>query len=53
MVSRDKRKKLEVLFAHLKRTLKLTKLRLRGPKGAKDKSLLAAIAQKISESSPS
>ena len=30
-VSRDKRKKVEMLFAHLKRILTLTRLRLRGP----------------------
>ena len=36
--SRDKRKKVEMLFAHLKRILNLTRLRLRGPNGARDSS---------------
>ena len=40
-----KRKKVEMLFAHLKRILKLGRLRLRGPCGAKDEFLLAATAQ--------
>lgn len=46
-VSRDKRKKVEMLFAHLKRILNLTRLRLRGPNGAHDEFLLAAIAQNL------
>ncbi|MBT9386904.1 IS1182 family transposase [Pseudooceanicola sp. CBS1P-1] len=46
-VSRDKRKKVEMLFAHLKRIPGLTRLRLRGPNGAKDEFLLAAIAQNL------
>ena len=46
-VSRDKRKKLEMLFAHLKRILNLTRLRLRGPNGASDEFLLAATAQNL------
>lgn len=46
-VSRDKRKKVEMLFAHLKCILGLTRLRLRGPNGAKDEFLLAAIAQNL------
>jgi hypothetical protein len=33
------------VFAHLKRILKLDRLRLRGPCGAKDEFLLAATAQ--------
>ena len=45
--SRDKRKKVEMLFAHLKRILNLTRLRLRGPNGARDEFLLAAIAQNL------
>jgi Transposase domain (DUF772)/Transposase DDE domain len=45
--SREDRKKVEMLFAHLKRILKLDRLRLRGPSGAKDEFLLAAIAQLI------
>ena len=36
-----------VLFAHLKRTLKLDRLRLRGPRGAQDELTLAAIAQNL------
>jgi len=36
LVSRRQRKKVEMLFAHLKRILKLDRLRLRGPNGAKD-----------------
>jgi hypothetical protein len=35
-VSRQLRKKVEMLFAHLKRILKLDRLRLRGPNGARD-----------------
>ncbi len=45
--SRKDRKKVEMLFAHLKRILKLDRLRLRGPSGAKDEFLLAAIAQNL------
>jgi transposase len=46
-ISRDKRKKVEMLFAHLKRILNLTRLRLRGPNGARDEFLLAATAQNL------
>lgn len=42
LTSRRERKKVEMLFAHLKRILKLDRLRLRGPDGAKDEFLLAA-----------
>jgi Transposase DDE domain len=42
-----RRKKVEMLFAHLKRILKLGRLRLRGPCGAKDEFLLAATAQNL------
>jgi hypothetical protein len=45
--SRRQRKKVEMLFAHLKRILKLDRLRLRGPCGARDEFLLAAIAQNL------
>jgi transposase len=45
--SRKARKKVEMLFAHLKRILKLDRLRLRGPNGARDEFLLAAIAQNL------
>jgi hypothetical protein len=41
------RKKVEMLFAHLKRILRLGRLRLRGPLGAKDEFLLAATAQNL------
>ena len=34
-----------MLFAHLKRILKLDRLRLRGPNGARDEFHLAAAAQ--------
>ncbi len=46
-VSRRLRKKVEMLFAHLKRILKLDRLRLRGPTGAHDEFLLAATAQNL------
>jgi hypothetical protein len=46
-VSRRQRKKVEMLFAHLKRILRLGRLRLRGPNGAKDEFLLAAAAQNL------
>ncbi len=36
-----------MLFAHLKRILRLDRLRLRGPSGAKDEFLLAATAQNL------
>jgi transposase len=45
--SRKDRKKVEMLFAHLKRILNLRRLRLRGPSGAHDEFLLAAIAQNL------
>jgi hypothetical protein len=44
-VSLRERKKVEMLFAHLKRILRLDRLRLRAPSGAKDEFLLAATAQ--------
>ena len=40
--SRRERKKVEMLFAHLKRILRLDRLRLRGPCGARDEFHLAA-----------
>jgi transposase len=46
-VSRRLRKKVEMLFAHLKRILKVDRLRLRGPTGARDEFLLAATAQNL------
>ena len=45
--SRHQRKKVEMRFAHLKRILKLGRLRLRGPRGAQDEFVLAAIAQNL------
>jgi len=45
--SRKDRRKVEMLFAHLKRTLKLDRLRLRGMNGARDEFLLAATAQNL------
>ena len=45
--SRRQRKKVEMLFAHLKRILWLDRLRLRGPCGARDEFLLAATAQNL------
>jgi transposase len=45
--SRRERKKVEMLFAHLKRILHLDRLRLRGPCGARDEFLLAATAQNL------
>ena len=45
--SRRQRKKVEMLFAHLKRILRLDRLRLRGPCGAHDEFLLAATAQNL------
>ena len=45
--SRRQRKKIEMLFAHLKRILRLDRLRLRGPNGARDEFHLAAIAQNL------
>ncbi len=45
--SRRERKKVEMLFAHLKRILRLDKLRLRGGSGAQDEFLLAATAQNL------
>jgi hypothetical protein len=47
VTSRRQRKKVEMLFAHLKRILKLDRLRLRGPNGAKDEFYLAAAAQNL------
>jgi transposase len=47
LTSRRQRKKVEMLFAHLKRILRLDRLRLRGPRGARDEFLLAATAQNL------
>jgi hypothetical protein len=40
-------RKIEMLFAYLKRILRLDRLRLRGPFGARDEFLLAATAQNL------
>jgi transposase len=45
--SRKDRKKVEMLFAHLKRILKIDRLRLRGLSGAKDEFLMAATVQNL------
>lgn len=45
--TRRDRKKVEMLFAHLKRILRLSRLRLRGPAGAQFEFTLAAIAQTL------
>jgi transposase len=45
--TRRYRKKVEMLFAHLKRILRLGRLRLRGPSGAQFEFTLAAIAQNL------
>lgn len=45
--SRHERKKVEVLFAHLKRILKIDRLRLRGLTGAADEFTLAATVQNL------
>jgi hypothetical protein len=47
VTSRRQRKKVEMLFAHLKRIIKLDRLRLSGPLGARDEFLLAATAQNL------
>ena len=41
------RKRIEMLFAHLRRILRLGRLRLRGPRGAQFEFTLAAIAQNL------
>lgn len=45
--SRKDRNKVEVLFAHLKRILKLDRLRLRGRRGARDEFLPTATARNL------
>lgn len=47
VTSRRERKKVEMLFAHLKRIVGLDRLRLRGPCGVRDEFLLAATAQNL------
>jgi DDE family transposase len=45
--SRHERKKVEMRFAHMKRILRLDRLRLRGLSGARDEVLLTATAQNL------
>ena len=45
--SRRERKKVEMRFAHMKRILKLDRLRLRGLSGAQDEFTLTAIAHNL------
>lgn len=45
--SRHDRKRIEMRFAHLKRILRLGRLRLRGPRSAQDEFVLAAMAQNL------
>jgi transposase len=45
--SRKDRKKVEMLFAHMKRILQVDRLRLRGLSGASDEFLLTATAQNL------
>ena len=45
--SRNERKKVEMLFAHLKRILRIDRLRLRGLSGASDEFTLAAAVQNL------
>jgi Transposase DDE domain len=47
LTSKRERKKIEMLFAHLKRILQLGRPRLRGPNGARDEFHLAATAQNL------
>jgi hypothetical protein len=46
-MTRRHRKKVEMLFAHMKRILKMDRLRLRGITGASDEFLLRATAQNL------
>ena len=47
VASSNARKKVEMLFAHLKRILGLDRLRLRGPNGARDEFHMAATVQNL------
>ncbi len=49
ITSRRQREKVEMLFAQLGRILKLDRLHLRGPNGAKEQFLLAATANNLRE----
>jgi hypothetical protein len=50
--SRRERKKVEMRFAHMKRILRLDRLRLRGLSGAKDEVLLTTTAQNLRRRPP-
>ena len=45
--TRRQRKQVEMLFGHMKRILKVDRLRLRGLSGAQDEFLLTATAQNL------
>jgi len=45
--SRNERKKVEMLFAHLKTTLRFERMRLRGLSGARNEFLMTGIAQNL------
>ena len=45
--SRKDRKKVEILFAHMKRILKMNRLRLRGISGAHDELVMTATVQNL------
>ena len=45
--SENERKKIETLFGDVRRNMRLTRLRLRGPTGARDEFLLAATVQNL------
>lgn len=46
-ITRRQRKKVEIVFGHMKRILKVDRLRLRGISGARDEFLLTATAQNL------
>ena len=47
VISMRQRKKVEMLFAHLKRIMNLDRLRLRGPNGTRDEFHIAATTQNL------
>ncbi|RNJ62738.1 MAG: hypothetical protein EDM03_08775 [Porphyrobacter sp. IPPAS B-1204] len=47
LVSRRQRKKVEMLFAHIKRILRMDRLRVGGCSGARDEFFLAATARNL------
>jgi hypothetical protein len=47
MASFIQRRKVEMLFAHLKRYIGVSMMRLRGPKGATEQFQMAATAQNL------